>query len=133
MPARILVIEDDPNTLELMAYLLGAFGHTVLRADNGLDGVALAAAERPDLIACDIQLPGLDGYGVARCLAGEPGLADIPLLAVTAFSMVGDRESILSAGFDDYISKPIVPETFVDQLDRYLPRGLRAGRPASKG
>lgn len=127
MPARVLVIEDDPNTLELMTYLLTAFGHTVLAANNGATGLALAGAERPDLIACDIQLPGLDGYGVARSLAGDPELAGIPLIAVTAFSMVGDRELILSAGFDDYISKPIVPESFVEHLNRYLPPALHAG------
>lgn len=132
MPARILVIEDDPNTMELMTYLLSAFGHTVLRADNVLDGVALAAAERPDLIACDVQLPRLDGYGVARRLSDNPELAAIPLVAVTAFSMVGDRETILGAGFDDYISKPIVPETFVEQLDRFLPPALRVGRGAAR-
>jgi CheY-like chemotaxis protein len=133
VPARILVIEDDPNTMELMTYLLSAFGHTVLCAGNGLDGVALAAEQRPDLIACDVQLPALDGYGVARRLADDPELAGIPLIAVTAFSMVGDRETILSAGFDDYISKPIIPETFVEQLDRFLPQALRVGRFAAKG
>jgi CheY-like chemotaxis protein len=126
MPARILVIEDDPNTLELLTYLLTAFGHTVLTADNGVAGLAVARAERPDLIACDIQLPQLDGLGVARALGADPELSAIPLIAVTAFSMVGDRESILTAGFDAYISKPIAPETFVAQLDRYLPPALHA-------
>jgi CheY-like chemotaxis protein len=133
MPARILVIEDDPNTLELMTYLLTAFGHTVLTAENGVAGLAMARAERPDLIACDIQLPQLDGLGVARELAKDPELAGIPLIAVTAFSMVGDRETILSAGFDDYISKPIEPEKFVAQLDRYLPAALHARRTAAGG
>ena len=132
MPARILVIEDDPNTLELFVYLLNAFGHAVFTADNGIVGLAIAASERPDLILCDIQLPQLDGYGVARALANDPDLGAIPLVAVTAFSMVGDRESILGAGFDDYISKPIVPETFVAQLDRYLPAALHARRVEMK-
>jgi CheY-like chemotaxis protein len=133
MPARILVIEDDPNTLELMTYLLTAFGHSVLTAADGVTGLAMARAERPDLIACDIQLPQLDGFGVARALAEEPELSGIPLIAVTAFSMVGDREAILNAGFDDYISKPIDPEKFVGQLDRYLPLALHARRAATKG
>ncbi len=133
MPARILVIEDDPNTLELLTYLLTAFGHTVLTANNGIDGLAVAAAERPDLIACDIQLPQLDGFGVARALAKDPELGAIPLIAVTAFSMVGDREAILGAGFDDYISKPIVPETFVVQLNCYLPVELHARYAATGG
>ncbi len=133
MPARILVIEDDPNTLELMIYLLTAFGHTVLTAGNGIAGLAVASAEKPDLIACDIQLPHLDGYGVARALAKDLDLSSIPLIAVTAFSMVGDREAILSAGFDGYISKPIAPESFAEQLDRYLPPALHARRVAAKG
>jgi CheY-like chemotaxis protein len=133
MPARILVIEDDPNTLELMTYLLTAFGHIVLTAADGVTGLALARAERPDLIACDIQLPQLDGFGVARALAENPELSGIPLIAVTAFSMVGDREAILNAGFDDYISKPIEPEKFVGQLDRYLPPALHARQAATRG
>jgi len=129
MPARILVIEDDPNTLELMTYLLAAFGHDPLTAGNGVAGMGLASAERPDLIICDIQLPELDGYGVARALAEDPKLSGIPLIAITALAMVGDRERILAAGFDGYMSKPIVPETFVDQLDCYLPPALHARRP----
>ena len=128
MPARILVIEDDPNTMELMTYLLTAFGHTPLTAGNGVAGVALASAEQPDLIVCDIQLPELDGYGVARALAEDPRLSDIPLIAVTALAMVGDREKILAVGFDGYMSKPIIPETFVEQLDCYLPAALHARR-----
>jgi len=128
MPARILVIEDDPNTLELMTYLLTAFGHTVLTATDGFAGLALAGADGPDLIVCDIQLPALDGYGVARALAGNPRLKGIPLIAITALAMVGDRENILAAGFDGYMSKPIVPETFVADLDGYLPAALHARR-----
>jgi CheY-like chemotaxis protein len=128
MPARILVIEDDPNTLELMTYLLGAFGHTALAACNGVAGMAVASAERPDLIVCDIQLSELDGYGVACALAENSQLSAIPVIAVTALAMVGDRERILAAGFDGYMSKPIVPETFVGELDRYLPPALHARR-----
>jgi two-component system cell cycle response regulator DivK len=132
MPARILVIEDDPNTLELMIYLLDAFGHSPLTAGNGVAGMTLASAERPDLIVCDIQLPELDGYGVARALAEDPRLSTIPLIAITALAMVGDRERILAAGFDGYMSKPIVPETFVGQLDHYLPPALHSHRPETR-
>src|ERR1051325_3266248 len=92
--ARILVIEDKPANLELMTYLLNAFGHSVLAAGNGLDGVQLASRERPELIICDIQLPDIDGFEVARRLRGDPELASIPLVAVTALAMVGDRHRI---------------------------------------
>lgn len=129
MPARILVIEDDPNMRELMTYLLSAFGHTVFAAADGSTGVAMAGVERPDLIVCDIQLPGLDGFGVARMLAGDVRLHAVPLIAVTALAMVGDREKILAAGFDGYLSKPIMPESFVGELERHLPAALRV-RPA---
>jgi CheY-like chemotaxis protein len=114
-----------------MTYLLRAFGRTVLHADNGLYGVALAGDRKPDLIDCDVQLPGLDGYGVTRRLADEPDLSGIPLIAVTAFSV--DRETIAGACVDDCISKPIVPESFVEQLNRLLPPTVRAGPLSPRG
>jgi len=120
MPARILVIEDNPTNLDLMTYLLAAFGHTTLTALNGEAGLQAAQRERPDLIICDIQLPGLDGYEVARWLKSHPDLRTIPLVAVTALAMVGDRDKVLAAGFDGYIAKPIDPQTFVVQVERFL-------------
>lgn len=129
MGARILVIEDTPANLELMRYLLSAFGHTVLTAVNGSDGIALAQSERPDLVVCDIQLPVLDGYQVAKALKSDRALASIPLVAVTALAMVGDRDRIVAAGFDGYISKPITPETFVQQIEAHLGSVPDAGAP----
>jgi two-component system cell cycle response regulator len=125
MPARILLIEDNAANLELMSYLLRAFGHTVIAARDGHDGLASAHAERPDLILCDIQLPGIGGIEVASRIRGDAALDGIPLLAVTALAMVGDRETILAAGFDGYLTKPITPETFVQQVDAFLPADLR--------
>ena len=118
--SRILVIEDNPTNLELMAYLLDASGHTVLVAGDGEEGVEATRREGPDLLICDIQLPKMDGYTVARRLKGHPALRTIPLLAVTALAMVGDRDKVLAAGFDGYISKPITPETFVGQVEAFL-------------
>lgn len=126
MPARILIIEDNPGNMDLMAYLLEAFGHTTVPARDGEEGVALALRGRPDLIVCDIHLPRLDGYGVLRALKQAPELAHTPILAVTALAMVGDREKIVAAGFDGYLSKPIVPEQFVGQVESFLPEALRA-------
>src|SRR5437868_1108483 len=104
---RILVIEDNPTNLELMTYLLNAFGHTTLSASDGEEGVEVALRTRPDLILCDLALPKLDGFGVARRLKADPDLKDVPLIAVTASAMVGDRDKVIAIGFDGYITKPI--------------------------
>ena len=119
--AQVLVVEDNPTNLYLMVYLLKAFGHSPLTACDGLEGIAAARREHPDLILCDIQLPGADGVEVCRQLKSDPALRDIPLIAVTAYAMVGDREKLLSHGFNGYMSKPVNPETFMEQLRPYLP------------
>jgi two-component system, cell cycle response regulator len=118
--ARVLVIEDNPASLDLMVYLLKAFGHAPLLARDGLQGIEVARTERPDLILCDIQLPGADGIQVCGELKKDLMLNHIPLVAVTAYAMVGDRERLLAHGFDGYLSKPINPQTFMDQLAPYL-------------
>lgn len=133
MPARILIIEDNPANLELMRYLLRAFGHTVFSADDGNVGVSAVRAERPDLIVCDVQLPGIDGFEIARQVKADANLRAIPLLAVTALAMVGDREKVMAAGFDGYVSKPIDPETFVPTIDGFLGPNLRSSQPAPNG
>lgn len=122
----ILVIEDNATNLELMTYLLQAFGHTPLSAGDGETGLEIARREIPDLIICDVQMPGIDGYEVARRLKSDPALRAIPLVAVTALAMVGDRDKVLAAGFDGYIAKPIDPETFVRQAEAFLQPGQRA-------
>ena len=118
--ARMLVIEDNPTNLELMAYLLTAFGHTLLLASDGEQGLAAARRELPDLIVCDMQLPRMDGYAIMRQLKEWPETRAIPVIAVTALAMVGDRDRIIAQGFNGYISKPIVPETFVAQVENFL-------------
>jgi diguanylate cyclase (GGDEF)-like protein/PAS domain S-box-containing protein len=121
--ARILIIEDNATNMELMVYLLTAFGHTPLSASDGVSGVDKARDMRPDLIICDVHLPKLDGYGVVEALKRDPATRAIPVLAVTALAMVGDRERLLAAGFDGYIAKPIEPDTFVAELEPFLPKG----------
>lgn len=120
MAARVLLIEDNRPSRELMSYLLHAFGHTPMEANNGVDGLEAIRRERPDLVVCDIDLPRLDGYSLAGRAKSDPEICDIPLLAVTALAMVGDRDRALRAGFDGYISKPIEPETFVQEIERFL-------------
>ncbi len=123
--ARILLIEDNPANLELMRYLLSAFGHQVLTADDGEAGLEHACNAQPELILCDIHLPKMDGYEVARHLKAAPATRHIPLLAVSALAMVGDRERGLQAGFDAYICKPIDPLTFVGEVEQFLPAAGR--------
>ena len=120
MGARILLVEDHTESLELMAYLLTAFGHAVFTARNGEAGLSLAERERPDLVLCDVNLPGIDGCEMARRFKADSVLRDTPLVAVTAFAMVGDRERILATGFDGYLPKPIEPEAFVSQVEAFL-------------
>jgi len=131
MAARILVIEDNAANLELVRYLLAFSGYTVLEAQDGEQGLAMARRERPDLIICDLQMPLLDGYEVLAQLRGDPGNAASVIVAVTAFSMPNDRQKVMTAGFDGYLSKPIEPEKFVDQIEAFLPTELRSARPAT--
>jgi two-component system cell cycle response regulator len=120
MPARILLIEDNPANLELMSYVLQAFGYVVRSATDGGLGLKVAYSEPFDLIVCDIQLPVADGFEVIRQLKAHPELSKTPVVAITALAMVGDRERVLNSGFDGYIAKPIDAELFVHQIESYL-------------
>jgi two-component system cell cycle response regulator len=126
MTARILIVEDNADNLKLMTYLLRAFGHETLAAHTGEEALALLGREQPDLVVCDIQLPGMDGCEVARRLKADAQLCRIPLVAVTALAMVGDRDRMLAAGFDGYLSKPITPQTFVRQVEAHLGAAARS-------
>jgi CheY-like chemotaxis protein len=118
--ARILIVEDNPANLYLLEYLLTARGHTTVAAMNGVEGLEQLRAVRPDLVLCDLQMPRLDGYEVLREIRGDPGLVGIPIVAVTAYSMPGDRLRVTLAGFDGYLTKPFNPETVVTQIEGYL-------------
>src|SRR2546427_162631 len=131
MPASFLIIEDNPANLELVRYLLDAHGYPTLTATTGEDGLRLFASARPDIVLCDLQLPVLDGYEVLSEIRKDPARGDTMVIAVTAFSMSGDRAKVTAAGFDGYISKPIDPTTFVQQIESLLRPDLRASRPAS--
>ena len=120
MPAQILIIEDNETNLDLMVYLLKAYGYTPIVARDGREGLQAATAKAPDLIICDLHIPKMDGYEVGRQVKGHPNLSKVPLIAVTALAMVGDRDKVLASGFDGYLPKPIVPETFVRQVEAFL-------------
>lgn len=120
MKAKILLIEDNVQNRYLATFLLEQRGHEILQAETGPEGMDMAARLRPNLILLDIQLPGMDGHEVARVLKADPVLRAIPIVAVTSYAMVGDREKCLDAGAEGYIEKPINPDTFVSEVERFL-------------
>jgi CheY-like chemotaxis protein len=121
MRATILVIEDNRDNMDLADYLLRAYGYKPLLASGGEEAIPIAVEQRPDLILLDVGMPGIDGYDVAVAIRQHPALQQTRVVAVTASAMVGDRERIAAAGFDGYIPKPINPETFIGQIERFLP------------
>src|SRR5689334_17723574 len=129
MGATILTVEDTTANLELMTYLLEAHGHHVVAATTGEHGLALGRARRPDIVVLDVQLPDIDGYEVLARWRADPDMPDVPIIAVTAYAMVGDRAHALAAGFDGYVSKPIEPAIFAGTIDTYLPARLRGRSP----
>lgn len=132
MSARILAVDDVLHNLELLTYLLNAAGHQVVGATTGSEALLSAADRRPDLVVLDLQLPDLDGYEVLARLRAQPDLVDVPVIAVTAYAMVGDRDAALAAGFDGYLAKPIDPVTLASAIDAYLPAELRSAGHASE-
>ncbi len=121
MKTTILVIEDNEKNAYLVTFILEKCGYQVIQARDGEAGIALARQIKPDLILLDIQLPVMDGYAVARELTRNGELRGIPIVAVTSYAMVGDRERILAAGCVGYIEKPINPPTFAAEIEQYLP------------
>ncbi|MBT1073120.1 response regulator [Pelotalea chapellei] len=124
MKTKILYIEDNEQNLYLVTFMLEKHGYEVCAAADGREGIDLAARLKPDLILLDIQLPGMDGYAVARHLRTNPDLADIPIVAVTSYAMAGDRDKALAAGCTGYIEKPINPDNFIQQVEQHLPQSF---------
>jgi two-component system, cell cycle response regulator DivK len=122
MNNRLLIIEDNEQNLYLMRFLLEMNGFTIIGAEDGRKGIEMALTCKPLAILLDIQLPEMDGYAVAAELKKHNELDKVPIIAVTSYAMVGDREQILAAGATGYIEKPIDPETFVADIRQYLPK-----------
>jgi CheY-like chemotaxis protein len=122
MNDRLLIIEDNEQNLYMMRFLLERNGFTIIGAEDGRKGIEMALTCRPLAILLDIQLPGMDGYAVAAELKKHSELSTVPIIAVTSYAMVGDRENILAAGATGYVEKPINPETFVAEIMDYLPK-----------
>lgn len=125
MKPTVLLIEDNAQNSYLARFILTKHGFEVAQAFDGATGVQLARDIKPHLILLDIQLPAMDGYAVARALRATPEIASIPIVAVTSYAMVGDRDKCLAAGCSGYIEKPINPETFIAEITPFLPNEVR--------
>ncbi len=120
MPKRILYVEDNLHNKRLVRKILQSRGYEVLEAEDGHTGVEMAMSELPDLILMDINIPGLDGIEATRMIKAYQQTAHIPIIALTANAMRGDRERFISAGCDDYLPKPISTADLLALVKQYL-------------
>ncbi len=118
----VLIAEDNPINRELLRELLEARGYTVTEACNGQEALAMVEQAPPDILLLDIGMPLLDGFAVVRKLRENPRFSSLPIVAVTAYAMQGDREKIMSSRFDGYLSKPVSSSLLVQELDRLSSR-----------
>jgi two-component system cell cycle response regulator DivK len=116
---RVLVVEDNEKNMKLFRDVLQAKGYDPLEATSGEEAVALATENVPDLILMDVQLPGIDGVEALGRIRSDERTASIPVVALTAQAMAGDRERFLDSGFDGYISKPVDVLEFIQTVARY--------------
>ena len=129
---RILIAEDNAVNRELLRELLEARGYTVEEACNGQEALAMIAQSKPDALLLDLNMPVLDGFATVRKIREDPALASLPVLAVTAYAMRGDREKTLEAGFDEYLSKPISSAVLDAELERiWNKRKIESANPKS--
>ena len=119
---RILYVEDNEDNIYVIKNRLGRAGYTILVATDGEQGVAMSAAERPDLILMDLRLPVLDGWEATRRIKAQPDTRHIPIIALTAHAMAGDREKALAAGCDDFDTKPVELPRLLEKVRALLPK-----------
>ncbi len=118
--SRILVVEDNRDNMTLIVDVLSSLDYEVIQATDGQEGLDLAQSEKPDLILMDLSLPRVDGWAATRQLKADPVLKSIPVIALTAHAMIGDRERAIEAGCDDYITKPINLSDLMTKLGHFL-------------
>lgn len=117
-----LIIEDNPNNMELITFILEAHGYATLRAMTGGEGISMALSGNPDFVLLDIQLPDMDGAEALKAIRATTVGSAMPIIAVTSYAMSGDRERLLSAGCNGYIEKPIDPLLIINQIQGILER-----------
>jgi CheY-like chemotaxis protein len=127
--AKILLVEDNEMNRDMLSRRLVRSGYEVLLAMDGGEGLAKARAESPDLILMDMSLPGIDGWEATRQLKAEPGTREIPVIALTAHAMSGDRQKALSAGCDDFDTKPVELPRLLTKIQALLQRPRPAPGP----
>lgn len=120
MTIKILIVEDNELNLDMLSRRLQRKGYEIISAIDGEKGVAIAKAENPDLILMDLSLPVLDGYDATRQLKADPKTKSIPIIALTAHAMVGDREKAVAAGCDDYEVKPIDFPRLLEKIEKLV-------------
>lgn len=118
--SRILVVEDNEDNMTLIVDILSSLDHEVFQAVDGQEGVDKAKAEKPDLILMDLSLPRMDGWTATKYIKADEDAKAIPIIALTAHAMVGDRERAMEAGCDDYLTKPINLSDLMQKLTEYL-------------
>ena len=121
MTKRILVVEDTEDNRQIIRDLMTRAGYELIEAVDGIEGVATAEREKPDLILMDIQLPGIDGYEATRRIRGIPALAKVPIIAVTSYALSGDEAKTRAAGCDGYVAKPFSPRQLLAKVREFLP------------
>jgi CheY-like chemotaxis protein len=121
MDRTILVVDDNEANLRLINAMLKTRGYDLMEARSGEAALDILAAQQPSLVLMDVQMPGLSGIDVARTIRSMPTLTDVPLIAITAMAMKGDREEILAAGFNDYLAKPYKMGELLSLVARWLP------------
>ncbi len=127
MKKRILVVEDDSKNLYLVKFILQKAGYLVLEAVNGKEGYEMAKSELPDMILMDMQLPVMNGYEATALIKTDENTKNIPVIALTAYAMKGDREKTIEAGCDDYLEKPINPGNFAAVIQDLFIKFTRSG------
>jgi len=120
MKKTILLVEDNETNLYLIRFILKENGFEVIEARDGAEGMELAIKKKPDLIIMDIQLPDIDGLEATKRIRSSDADGEVPIVALTSYAMLGDRERALAAGCTGYIEKPINPDTFINEIEEYL-------------
>ena len=118
---KILYVEDNDDNVYMLKNRLTRAGYTVVVANDGTQGVAMATSEKPDLILMDLTLPDIDGGEATRRIKGDPATKAIPIIALTANAMAGDRENALAAGCDDFDTKPVELQRLLDKIKALAP------------
>lgn len=127
---HVLLVEDNQDNQDLMKFLLERAGYVVSTADSGVEALTAAAQNKPDVVLMDLSLPEMDGWTAAKEMKKDPNLCDVPLIAVTAHTLPGDRRKALDSGFDSYISKPINVRMFDIMVGKVLQQKTEGGTSA---